>query len=150
MDRARTAIEGTAGRSATVAELAETMGMTLEQYHLLLLEINSIGLQNGDELWGDDGGNCSVPVAPDETSDPSIEIERKEMVEIVRQAIEALSERQRILLWLYYYEELTMKEIGAVFKVNESRVSQIHSKALAAVRREVSKIVNLQNQYMEP
>jgi RNA polymerase sigma factor FliA len=149
LDRARTSIEQATSRNATVSELAEAMGMTIEQCHMLLLEISSIDLQNSDELWGEDSENRLGSLVADQTSDPSVEIERKEKIEIIRQAVEQLTERQKILLWLYYYEELTMKEVGAVLGVNESRASQIHSKALIALRREVLKIVNRQAEHTE-
>lgn len=141
LERVRSAFEGTAGRSGTVSELAEAMGMTLEQYHLLVSEIDAIDLQHGSELWNDDGENPLNLLAADQASDPLMEIERKEMRELVGRAIGQLSDRHKILLKLYYDEELTMKEVGAALKITESRASQIHSKALVAMRREVLKLV---------
>jgi RNA polymerase sigma factor FliA len=144
LKQVRTTIEGTNGRSATVNELAEAMDVTIEQYHLLMLEINSIDLRNNDDLGEEERNNRSIQPVAGQANNPFTELERKEMVEIVRQAVEQLSERQRILLWLYYYEELTMKEVGAVLEVKESRASQIHSKTLKALQCEVLKIVNPQ------
>jgi RNA polymerase sigma factor for flagellar operon FliA len=141
LNQARTTIEGTNGRNATINELADAMGVTVEQYHLLMLEINSIDLRNSDEQAEEDS-NRSAQFVAGPASDPSTELERKEMIEIVRQAAEQLTERQRVLLWLYYHEELTMKEVGAVLEVKESRASQIHSKTLKTLQSEVLKIVN--------
>lgn len=144
LNQVRTTIEGATGRNATVAELVEAMGITVEQYHRLLLEISSINLRNSDEMGEQESSDSIAHLVADQTSDPSVAIERKEMIEIVRQAAEQLSERQKILLWLYYFEELTMKEVGAVLQVKESRASQIHSKTLKTLQREVLKIVNPQ------
>jgi RNA polymerase sigma factor FliA len=144
LNQARTAIEGTNGRGATINELAEAMGVSVEQYHTLMLEISSLDLQNHDELCEAENGHRTTELVAGQASDPSRELERKEMIEIVRRAAEQLTERQRILLWLYYYEELTMKEVGAVLEVKESRASQIHSKTLKTLQQEILKLVNPQ------
>jgi RNA polymerase sigma factor FliA len=144
LNQARTTIEGASGRDATVTELAEAMGVTFEQYHLLIREIGSIDFHNSEDSREEERGHRLAELVADQTSNPSTELERKEMIEIVRQATERLSERQRILLWLYYFEELTMKEVGAVLEVKESRASQLHSKALKTLQSEVLKIVNPQ------
>jgi RNA polymerase sigma factor FliA len=144
LNQARTTIEGASGRQATVSELAEAMGVTVEQYHRLLLEISSIDLRSSDEFGGEERRDRFAHLVADQTNNPSVAMERKEMIEIVRQATQRLSERQRILLWLYYHEELTMKEVGAVLEVKESRASQIHSKTLKTLQGEILKIVHPQ------
>lgn len=144
LNQVRTTIEGTTGRLATVSELVDAMGVSVEQYHRLVLEIRSMNLYNSDESGEEESMDSFAHLVADQTSDPSVAIERKEMIEIVQQAAEQLTERQRIVLWLYYFEELTMKEVGAVLQVKESRASQIHSKTLKTLQREVSKIVNRQ------
>jgi RNA polymerase sigma factor for flagellar operon FliA len=140
--RARVAFEGAAGRSGTGAELAEVMGLSLEQYHLLVSEINQTELQNSEDLWIDESGRGASLLNQHPSSDPVREFEQKEMLDILRQAFRQLSERQKMLLKLYYDEEWTLKEIGQFLKVTESRVSQLHSKALAIMRREILKLVN--------
>ena len=67
--------------------------------------------------------------------DPQALLERRELTILLARAIEKLPERERVILALYYHEELTMKEVGKVLGVNESRVSQIHSKAIEKLRR---------------
>lgn len=66
--------------------------------------------------------------------DPEELIERRELEEMMARAIEGLPERERLVLTLYYYEELTMKEVGEVLGVNESRISQIHSKVVSKLK----------------
>lgn len=142
LERARAAFEGLAGRSGTGAEVAEVMGLSLEQYHLLVSEINLTEMQNSDELFGDENGRRQTQATTCRRSDPMLEFEHKEMLDRLRQAFQLLSERQKVLLKLYYDEELTLKEIGASLKISESRVSQLHSKALVIMRREILKRAN--------
>lgn len=142
LQRARQALEAHAGRNATVSELAEALGLSMEQYHLLIAEISVMDLQSSDELWGNDGGERANQPVADPLHNPLSEVERKEMREIIRQAADALTERQKILLKLYYDEEMTMKEVGAALQITESRASQLHSKALLTMRREVLRLVN--------
>jgi RNA polymerase sigma factor for flagellar operon FliA len=146
LERVRNTFEGATGRSGTVAELAEAMGLTLEQYHLLVSEINTIDLGNSDELWNDDHPNRARAPLADQTSDPWLEIERKEMIKLMWRASGALNERQKLLLKLYYDEDLTMKEVGAALQITESRASQLHSKALGAMRRAVMQLVGTQTE----
>jgi len=80
--------------------------------------------------------------ATSELSDPLLQLEGKAMLGVVWEAIETLPERHKLILWLYYYEELTMKEVGAVMRVNEARVSQLHSKAIAGLRQKVNHRLN--------
>jgi RNA polymerase sigma factor FliA len=149
LNQLRSTIEGANGRSATINELAEAMGVSVEQYHTLMLEISSLDLRNHEELCEAETSHHATELVAGLASDPSKELERKEMIEIVRRAAEQLTERQRILLWLYYYEELTMKEVGAVLEVKESRASQIHSKTLKTLQREILKLVNPQSNASE-
>ena len=72
------------------------------------------------------------------TSDPLHDLQRKEKLAMIWKIVGLLPERQKLVLWLYYHEEFTIKEVGAILNVNESRASQLHSKAIAAVRREVT------------
>jgi RNA polymerase sigma factor FliA len=141
LNQARTDVEGASGRQASVNEIAEAMGVSVEQYHLLMLEMNALDFRNHDELNEVESQSLSINQQALQASDPSRQLERKEMIEIVRRAAEQLSERQRILLWLYYYEELTMKEVGAVLEVKESRASQLHSKTLKTLQQEILKLL---------
>ena len=124
------------GHSATEPELAEAMGMTLEEFQHLLdeirgLEVGSLQIESLEDGRETDLGE-TLPGPPDR--DPlslCLEGERKQ---ILADAIAELPEREQQVLALYYQEELTMKEVGAVLGVGESRVSQIHSVAVARLR----------------
>ena len=76
-------------------------------------------------------------ISSEEVDDPLEQTNTTQMKEILIEAIEKLPEKQRLVIALYYYEELTFKEIGNLLKVSESRVSQIHSEVLQKLRQEI-------------
>ena len=78
-------------------------------------------------------------VADTSHEDPAVLVTRDALLEVLAEAIEALPERERLVISLYYYEELTLKEIGKVMDVSESRVSQLHTKALSRLRGKLSR-----------
>ena len=135
IETARSAVENRMGRSATESELAEEMGLTIEEQRDMLMLVGRLDLDEADAL-GEEERTDHHPAS--ELDDPLLRIQRKETIALLSQAIKALPERQQLVLWLYYYEELTMKEVGAVLEVNEARVSQLHSKAIAALRRQIN------------
>ncbi|MGC2210591.1 MAG: FliA/WhiG family RNA polymerase sigma factor [Candidatus Korobacteraceae bacterium] len=124
------------GRSATEQEIATELGLTLEAFQRLVgelegLNLGSFHIENGDKDHDDD--LCEyLPGNPEES--PYFLTMKSELRGLLARAIEELSEKEQQVLSLYYYEELTMKETGAVLGVGESRVSQIHSLALLRLR----------------
>jgi len=124
------------GHSATEPELAEAMGMTLEDFQHLLdeirgLEVGSLQIESLEDGRETDLGETIPGPANQDPLSLCLEGERKQ---ILADAIAQLPEREQQVLALYYQEELTMKEVGAVLGVGESRVSQIHSVAVARLR----------------
>ena len=77
----------------------------------------------------------------DGTNDPYVRFQSNELTALLAQAIDELPEKERLVLSLYYYEEFTMKEIGTLLGVNESRVSQLHTKATLRLRTRLAKLV---------
>lgn len=128
------------GRAPSEQEIARELEMELgELQHLLgeidSLEISSFSIESSEDGSEDDLSE-SVP-ATDEFNPFKVCLER-EMKTLLMEAIRELPERERQVLTLYYYEELTMKEVGAVLGVGESRVSQIHSLAMSRLRSRLS------------
>jgi RNA polymerase sigma factor for flagellar operon FliA len=111
--------------------------MTNDAYDALMREIQRIG-PNQVDAFDDDRARSVERIGTGPDADPSIHLERKEALEIISQSIEDLPERLRLVLWLYYYEHLTMKEVGSVLKVNEARACQLRSKAIASLKCAVS------------
>lgn len=137
-------LEEKLGRPPTDAELQKAMGITAADYSKLLQEVAATTLLSLDEPWsegGQDGEKLRLTdmVADTSHEDPAVLVTRDALLEVLAEAIEALPERERLVISLYYYEELTLKEIGKVMDVSESRVSQLHTKALSRLRGKLSR-----------
>jgi RNA polymerase sigma factor for flagellar operon FliA len=132
-------------RSPEDQEVAKEMGISLEQFHNTLNETKSIPVFSLDDLGiaKDSGEQQSLLdcLAGKSDADPQTQIRLIELKEIIAKAIDSLPEKERLMVSLYYYEELTMKEIGAVLEITESRVSQIHSKAVYRLRTKLKAII---------
>ncbi|WP_166260899.1 RNA polymerase sigma factor FliA [Marinobacter salicampi] len=124
-------VEDRSGSEAHDAEVAEELGMTLNEYHACLSDANSGRLFSLDEL----NESGELPIQELETSDNPLEgITSDAFRQSLAEAIGELPEREKLVLSLYYQDELNLKEIGAVLGVSESRVSQIHSQAAMRLR----------------
>jgi RNA polymerase sigma factor FliA len=123
-------------RAPTDSEVASEMGISLSEYQRLLGDLRGLDLGSLQEQIGEGGEGqdllAFLPSNPDE--DPYAICHRSETTQLLSKSISELDEKERQVLALYYFEELTMKEVGAVLGVGESRVSQIHSGALIRVR----------------
>lgn len=116
------------GRTPTESEMAEGMGVELDRWRQMVLELRTVGLLSTTPR-GDDGAALpEFPARPD--SQPDRMCAREQLRSVLGQAIKTLPARYRKVVCLYYTNEMTMKEIGDVMGVNESRVSQIHKTAL--------------------
>jgi RNA polymerase sigma factor for flagellar operon FliA len=128
------------GRSPEDAELAEHLGLDVEEYRSLLDEVNvAVLLSLDDTLKGQDGSESSLSDStPDVTLTAHDErLEEQEVRGLLVDGLRDMPEQERLVVALYYYEELTLKEIGEILGLTESRVSQIHSKALLVLRAKV-------------
>jgi RNA polymerase sigma factor FliA len=141
IEKANAALEGELGRPPTDEEMAVKLEMDVDTFNDALLEIANSSILALDDLWtfaDPDGGGGQVsvletirdPGAPD----PETEAQTGELKDQLADAIESLPERERLVVALYYYENLTLREIGEVLGVTESRVSQLHTKAVLALR----------------
>ena len=135
VEEAIRAVTQRVGRSPLEQEIATEMKLTLPEYQALLsdlkgLEIGSLHLERSED--SSDEELAYVPGSPDD--DPLFRCLKGEMKQRLADAIDELPEKERMVLTLYYYEELTMKEIGLTLGVVESRVSQIHSSAVLRLR----------------
>ena len=118
-------IERETGRDARDSEIAERMGVTLAQYYAIVQDAASCRLASLDDV--------TAAAAPD-SSDPFRETVDEGFRGALAQAIETLPEREKLVMSLYYSDELNLKEIGAVLKVTESRVCQLHGQALMRLK----------------
>lgn len=142
IDEAITELENRHGRDVTDEEVADYMGMSLEEFKETLSEVSGTSLLSLDEMWEVDESNEKVPlkeaIGDDEELQPDKVVDREEIKQLLADAIKDLPEKERTVITLYYYEDLTLREISEVFDLTESRVSQIHSKATSMLRSSLS------------
>ena len=139
IERVYVALEGEFKRIPTDEEVADKLGMKVEDYLALLSKLSVMSLVALDELWTVSGDRQDKITLADmvedvKVKDPSKTFELEEMKDIIAEAINHLPERERIVVALYYYEGLNMREIGEVLGVTESRVCQMHTKAILRLR----------------
>jgi RNA polymerase sigma factor for flagellar operon FliA len=131
-------LENELGRAASDEEICKKLNMSADEFRVMVEEIVSAGLLSLDDFVGNPEGEKTTRIidlvcSKHETS-PSASIEKEEMKEILARAIMNLPPKERTVVALYYYEEMTLKEIGRTLGVSESRVSQIHTKAMLRLR----------------
>src|SRR5258708_26028487 len=130
-------------RAPTENEIAAELGLELKEFQQLLGELDSleIGSLSIESPWdGKEEDLCDyLPNAPEDT--PFFRCLRSEMKTLLARVIAELPEKEQQVLALYYFEELTMKEVGAVIGIGESRVSQIHSLAVVRVRSRLEEVM---------
>lgn len=120
-------VELETGREARDTEVAARMGVSLDEYHRVVQDAANCQIASLDDTEGE------VEV-PDHASDPFREVQGGEFREALAAAIAELPERERLVMSMYYDDELNLKEIGAVLSVTESRVCQLHGQALVRLR----------------
>jgi RNA polymerase sigma factor for flagellar operon FliA len=138
LDRAGLQLEAKLGRKPSHRELAAFMNITLDEFSTTMEDVSGATLLSLDELIYREEDNRQVPrvetVECKSKNSVLGEIEDMELRAYLTVAIANLTEQERLVIALYYYEELTLKEIGEVMQISESRVSQIHTKAVNKLR----------------
>jgi RNA polymerase sigma factor FliA len=138
IERAIAVLERELMRAPTDEEIAKKLGITGEELEESLHEISRTSVAALDELWSPSGSGDQIALIDtikDETEpDPEMSLEQSEVREALAEAISSLPEREKLVVTLYYYEELTLREIGEVLGVTESRVSQLHTKAILRLK----------------
>jgi len=128
-------LERQLGRAATDEEVAEALNIDLEEFYKILAQAGAVSLVSLYDTGREDGEERSfLECIASGKEDPATALESQEVYETIGRAIERLPEKERLVISLYYYDELTMKEIGRVLNLTESRVSQIHTKAVLRLR----------------
>jgi RNA polymerase sigma factor FliA len=129
------ALEQQMGRAATDEEVAIQLGMPLEELHKNLDDLKGVTLGTFVEVGEDGEGESLISFVPDpDAEDPSQTFQATEIKAILADAMEVLPKKEKFVVQLYYFDELTMKEIGTLLNITESRVSQLHTKAMLRLR----------------
>lgn len=138
LEDAHARIESVQGRPARDDELASEMSIELREYFQLLEDVRGATLLSLNEhcSTGDEESASEIHETVQDTNcvDPIAVLEVQKMRKVLDESLDHLPDRERLVLILYYYEEMTLKEIGAILGVSESRVSQIHTKAVMRLR----------------
>jgi RNA polymerase sigma factor for flagellar operon FliA len=145
VERAYAALEGELHRTPTEPEVAERLGISLEDLHQIFSQVSYVNVVALDELLtvgGEKGDKLSLVDTLEDTKaeDPVTAFEAEETKFLLARAINQLPEREKIVVTLYYYEGLTLAEIGKVLGVTESRICQMHTKAVLQLRAKLAEV----------
>ena len=141
-------IEQTAGRNATDDEIARGLGITPEEYLDWQSQMKITGLVSLNEYM-EQGSDVAQDYSRHTTArfeSPEENIEKAELSKVLGEALKLLTEKEQKVITLYYYEELTLKEISNVLEVSESRVSQLHTKALQKMKTKMGTYMGILSQ----
>ena len=134
LERAYEALERRLGRSARDEEVAEVLGIALDEFYEWLNQVRGASLLSLEApgLHASDGETLNLLdlVSTDEAQSPAQLAQARRLKALIAESVDDLSYQEKVVISLYYYEELTMKEIGKVLDITESRVSQIHTKSI--------------------
>lgn len=145
LDRTIVKLESELGRSPEEKEIADRLNMTISELHDLINQVKPVSVLSIDEaptFSNVDKKSILNILEGCKVNNPHSQLNVKFVKEVVTGAIEDLPERQRLVLSLYYYEDLNLKEIGRVLRVTESRVSQLHAHAIARLRAKLQQTLD--------
>ena len=147
LERAYGEVEQRLGRSASDDEVAYSLGLQLDKFHELLNQVRGISLVNLEEIRGtnsdgDRAGSFADIVEDVHSENPFASLKLTEMKQVIATTIATLPEKERLVISLYYYEDLNMKEIGGILGITESRVCQIHTKSVLRLRAKLKNLLD--------
>ena len=139
IERANAKLEHKLHRAPTDQEMADELDSSIEDFHESLVRISNSSVVALDELWSvsdSSGDQVSLldTIQDESAADPAQEMDLTDMKDRLADSIARLPEREKLVVALYYYENLTLREIGEVLGVTESRVSQLHTKAVLRLK----------------
>lgn len=143
IERSYAKLESELGRPATDDEMCKELGVTQDEFHDLLNKAKSVSLLNIDDSATFNRGDKKLIAGLMEDSraaNPFTAVSYKNSRDKIKEGIQSLPEKQRLVLSLYYYEDLNLKEIGQVLDVTESRVSQLHTQAIMKLKTKLKTV----------
>ncbi len=137
-------LEARLGRPAADDEVARAMGLSLESFNSTVLKVSGTSVLSLNDVWysGESSDRMSIgdSIESPVSLNPDVIVEREEIKRVLMEAINELPEKEKMVLVLYYHEDLTFKEIGQVLQVSESRISQLHTKANLRLRAKLTNV----------
>ncbi len=144
LEQAYVQVEQRLGRQARDHEIADTLGLDLRDFYTLVNQTRGVSMVNMDDLRGQSDSDqplTSGNLEDVNAIDPYSTLKARELTQVLGSGIEALPEKERLVISLYYYEDLNLKEIGNILGITESRVCQIHSKAVGRLRTRLRSVI---------
>jgi RNA polymerase sigma factor for flagellar operon FliA len=139
LDRARQALESQLGHSPNERELADELEITMDEFHRLQRDASAVGLVSLNSKFNETDGDKDVrevDIIEDQRSqNPVFEAQKRDLKNLLTKG---LTRAEKLIIILYYYEEMTMKEIGATLDLSESRVSQMHSSIIERLKAQMN------------
>ncbi len=137
-------LEAKLGRSASDQEIAQEMNVSVDEYYNLVNKISGTSVLSLNDVWysGDDNDHSSIgdSIEAPNSLNPDVLVEREDIKRCIVQAIQDLPKNEKMVIVLYYHEDLTFKEIGKVLNISESRVSQLHASANLRLRAKLTSV----------
>lgn len=142
LEKATKDLENRLGRSATDEEIASELGITMEEYEHRIQDMASSSILSLEDVWGNtdesDSTARKIEVKDEKALDPLDEAEWSSKTDALARAVASLPDREKLVVSLYYFEGLTVKEIAYILKVSPSRISQLHTKAVIRLKAVLS------------
>lgn len=147
LEQAYAEVEQRLGRAASEDEVADSLGLELDKFHTMLNQVRGISIVNLEEIRGtnadgDSAGTYADLIEDVHSENPLTSLKSTERKHVISDTIASLPEKERLVLSLYYYEDLNMKEIGQILGITESRVCQIHTKATSRLAFKLRNLVD--------
>ncbi len=139
LEKAYWEVENELGHSATDKEIADKLKISTDEFYKLLNDVNVTSMVSLEDFLEQNYEVGTDITSTDNSDGPEHEAELNELRRILGESIEKLPEKEKMVLTLYYYEELTLKEISAIMMVSESRISQLHTKAIMRLRGKLAR-----------
>ncbi len=136
LEQAYSELSANLGQEPTAKELADKLDFSVEEINELQKKSSVVSLLSLDEYLQNNG---DIPAYSSSATLPHEDIERQEAAQMIANAIDGLSEKEKKVVSLYYYEDLTLKEISKIMGVSESRISQIHSRAIVRLQNKLGR-----------
>ena len=144
METAAASLEAAYGRPATADEIADELGISREEYEGWKSEAEFTNMVSLDDYL-EQGSEGRMETFGAKFQQPEKVVQKQELKEMLVEALKTLTENEQKVITFYYYEELTLKEISQILSVSESRVSQLHTKALQKIKNQLGDAVDLLN-----